>query len=384
MSNLDEAHEFQDEVLDESIEDDESLYEMKESSLSYFGADFDVRGLVQRLTDGDIVIPRFDPDESEGASLSGFQRQRIWSRSKMEQFIESLLLGWPVPSIFLVLDRDQRYLVLDGQQRLSALQHFFSGRYPDGTSFELEDVAEHLKHATYATLAPESKRRLNNTFIQAIVIEPKGEDGPASVYRLFGRLNSGGVSLTAQEIRVALFMGPIVDWIRDLNRDEYWRRLYGRPNLRLKDHELVLRALVMHRVLASIDDNWEDSERRREVYTPPMSECLNGYLDKNRDMADIDKKALTEAFSASAELLFRAAGREGLRFNGRINAAHVDAIIASLMHLHVSSALPSDKHLAEALNRLRSEGEYVEFVTHSTSHRESVYGRLRLALDFLS
>jgi hypothetical protein len=372
------------EVVDESIADDEGLYEMQESSLSYFGADFDIRGLVQRLGDGDIIIPRFDPDESDGATLAGFQRQRVWTKPKMEQFIESLLLGWPVPSIFLVLDTDQRYLVLDGQQRLTALRHFYSGFYPDGRKFQLADVAEHLQQATYETLATESKRKLNNTFIQATVIEPKGKDGPESVYRLFGRLNSGGVSLTAQEIRVALFLGPVVDWIRDLNRDGYWRRLYGKPNPRLKDHELVLRTLAMEDVLSEIDGNWDDEELRRAVYKPPMSEFLNLFLSTNREMESVDKEGLTTSFAAASKLLFEAADRDGLRFNGRINAAHVDATMSTLMWLQRQDALPNKRAVATALNELRANADYIEYVTQSTSHRENVYGRLQLALEALS
>ncbi len=372
------------EVVDESVEDDEGLYEMQESSLSYFGADFDVRGLVQRLADEDIIIPRFDPDESEGSSLAGFQRQRVWTKSKMEQFIESLLLGWPVPSIFLVLDHDQRYLVLDGQQRLSALRQFFEGVYSDGREFRLADVAEHLKDATYDTLTAESKRKLNNTFIQATVIEPKGEGGSESVYRLFGRLNSGGVSLTPQEIRVALFLGPAVDWIRELNRDDYWRRLYGKPSPRLKDHELVLRALAMHEVLSNIDGHWKSDDLRRDAYRPPMSACLNTFLSEHRDMSGIDKDGLTQAFGAATKLLFEAADRDGLRFNGRINAAHADATMAALMHLQHRQRLPTKRKLVAALNRLRRDEEYIEYVTQSTSHRENVLGRLRLALDALS
>lgn len=165
------------EVVDESQTDDESLIDSRDATLGYFGADFDVAGLVRRLNEEDIVVPRFDPDETEGSDIDGFQRQRVWSPKRMEQFIESLLLGWPVPSIFLVLEPDQRYLVLDGQQRLTALQSFFSGRFPSGRKFELKDVAEHLKGTTYASLSKESRRRLDNTFIQATVIEPKGSDG---------------------------------------------------------------------------------------------------------------------------------------------------------------------------------------------------------------
>jgi hypothetical protein len=372
-------------VDDQSVEDDEGLFRTEESSLSYFGADFDVRGLVQRLNDGDIIIPRFDPDESGGASLDGFQRQRVWTKPKMEKFIESLLLGWPVPSIFLVLDSDQRYLVLDGQQRLTALENFFSGKYPDGRDFVLTDVAEHLQGASYGTLAQDSRRRLNNTFIQATVIEPKGADGPDSVYRLFGRLNSGGVSLTAQEIRVALFLGPAIDWVRDLNRNQHWRNLYGNPNPRLKDHELVLRCLAMQEVVEAMNGNWADSDLRIASYQPPMSEFLNGYLRVHRNLKNGKmKKEISAAFDAACEVLFKAAGKDGLRVNGRINAAHVDATVSSLMWLARSGRVPATQNVRRGLTTLRDDKRYVEYVTRSTSHRENVYGRLQLALTTLS
>lgn len=371
------------EVEDESLIDDEGLYHMQASALTYFGADFDVRGLVQRLNDGDIIVPRFDPDGSDGASLAGFQRRRVWNKPRMEKFIETLLLGWPVPSIFMVLDTDQRYLVLDGQQRLTALQSFYDGQYPDGKEFRLVNVARHLQGSTYETLGADSKRRLNNTFIQATVIEPKGPDGPESVYRLFDRLNSGGVSLTAQEIRVALFLGPVIHWIQDLNRDDNWRKLYGAHSPRLKDHELILRALAMEEVMLKIGGQWDVEELRLEVYKPPMSDCLNTYLAKNRDLKSIDKDALTGAFSASCKLLYQVADRDGLRFNNRINAAHVDAVLSSLMWLYLNRELPPNRVVAKALQELRGNEKYLEYVTQSTSHRENVLGRLQLALAAL-
>jgi hypothetical protein len=377
------AEEELDEVVDESLEDDEGLFHMQESALTYFGADFDVRGLVQRLNDEDIIIPRFDPDESEGASLAGFQRRRVWTKPRMEKFIESLLLGWPVPSIFMVLDPDQRYLVLDGQQRLTALQSFYHEHYPDGKEFRLASVATHLQGSTYGTLGPESKRRLNNTFIQATVIEPKGDDGPESVYRLFDRLNSGGMSLTAQEIRVALFLGPVIQWLRELNADDNWRKLYGEHSPRLKDHELILRALAMEQVLTKIEGQWQDDDVRLGVYKPPMSDCLNSFLTTNRDLKRIDTKALTTAFAESCKLLFQAADRSGLRFNNRINAAHVDAVLSSLMWLQLNEELPKKSSVAEGIRKLRHDEKYVEYVTQSTSHRENVLGRLKLALATL-
>jgi hypothetical protein len=376
MASLEDAEDTGD-VLDESISDDEGLIDTKESSLSYFGADFDVAGLVRRLNEGDIVIPRFEPDEATGLSVEGFQRQRVWTASRMEQFVESLLLGWPIPSIFLVLEPDQRYLVLDGQQRLTTLQAFYGGYFPDGREFRLKDVAEHLQQATYATLNQESRRRLNNTFIQAIVIEPQGEEGKDSVYRLFGRLNSGGVILTPQEIRVALYRGPLINWIRDLNHDPSWRSLFGAVHRKLKDHELILRVLAMRQVVELLVGSWDDEEMRRLAYTPPMSQFLNNFLQEHRNMEGLDAAVLKEAFSQACTLILRALGPDGLKFLGRLNAAHVDAFVSVLMYLVEQRAAPNDRQLTASISSLRTDTQYSEWISNSTSHRDNVIGRLR-------
>jgi hypothetical protein len=373
-----------DDVLDESVADDEGLVDTQESSLNYFGADFDVSGLVRRLNDGDIVIPRFEPDEASGLSVEGFQRQRVWTAARMEQLIESLLLGWPIPSIFLVLEPDQRYLVLDGQQRLITLQAFYSGFFPNGREFKLKDVAEHLQNATYSTLNKESSRRLNNTFIQAIVIEPLGDDGRDSVYRLFGRLNSGGVILTAQEIRVALYRGPLINWIRDLNHNAAWRSLFGAVHKQLKDHELILRVLAMRQVVAQIDDDWDDEKKLRAVYKPPMSQFLNNFLQEHRNMDGVDQTDLGEAFSDACGLVLRVLGPDGLKFLGRLNAAHVDALLSVLMYLFENGMAPDDSQLQAGIIDLRSDDQYIEYVSRSTSHRDSVTGRLYSVFNALT
>ncbi|MCA0345728.1 MAG: DUF262 domain-containing protein [Actinobacteria bacterium] len=376
---VESVHESAELVDDESESDDLSLYDTAPSSLPYFGADFDVAGLVRRLNDGDILVPRFDPDEAEGLAVGGFQRQRVWTVPRMEKFIESLLLGWPVPSIFLVVEPDGRYLVLDGQQRLGTLQNFYEGSHPDGREFALKDVAESLQGATYATLSPEAKRRLNNTFIQAVVIEPAGDEGRDAVYRLFGRLNSGGVSLTAQEIRVALYRGPLVELIRDLNHDPSWRILFGQVHKKLKDHELVLRALTMSEVIKDLEGNWENQERRLRAYKPPMAQFLNSYLEEHGDLADFKESTIRLAFEKACRLLVEANGRDGLKLSGRLNAAHIDAVLGAMIRLLHEGVEITKEQTIEAIKKLRSDPKYIEWVSRSTSHRDSVFGRLQVA-----
>ncbi|MGW5528203.1 DUF262 domain-containing protein [Streptomyces xanthochromogenes] len=366
-------------VVDESAEDDATLISLPESTLDYFGADFDMAGLVRRLDDGDIVIPRYDADDEDlDTEIDPFQRANVWTPARMETFIETLLLGWPVPSIFLVVESDERYLVLDGQQRLTALQCFYKGEYRNGKEFKLQNVAKHLKGKTYADLSRPEKRRLDNMFIQATVVQPRGKDGPQSVYSLFGRLNSGGVALAAQEVRVALYMGPATDWIRELNKDADWRALFGKKSARLKDHELILRSLALRESLARMREDWEVDSASFDGYTPPMAGFLNNYLGDNRKLQNVDKESLGEAFSKACGLLHSADVR-ALRYTTSLNAAHVDAVLASLMQLCLDNVAPDVGTVQSALSELRSNGAYRDSITRSTSHRDSVRERLRLA-----
>ncbi|HBN76179.1 MAG TPA: hypothetical protein DD473_10240, partial [Planctomycetaceae bacterium] len=146
-----------DEIIDDSESENLTDYE-KEDLLSsgstarhiiYSGQDFDVQGLVRRLKNDDIIIPTFGIDDSR-VEAEGFQRAFVPRRPQMDKFIESLLLGYPIPGVFLVKQTDNRYLVLDGQQRLMTLKYFFEGIY-DKKEFSLSNVADEYKNLTYRT-----------------------------------------------------------------------------------------------------------------------------------------------------------------------------------------------------------------------------------------
>jgi hypothetical protein len=209
-------------IDEEDLAQEQAIPELE--PLSYFGTDFDVHGLVRRLNENDIVVPTFDPVGDSDSDLSGFQRKFVWKKPQMDRFVESLLLGFPVPGIFLVQQANKKLLVLDGQQRLRTLQRFYAGRIGRDTAFSLENVAEEYKGLSYDTLDEEQRRTLDNTFIHATVVKYNPIlGGDESVYSLFERLNTGGTNLYPQEIRVALYNGRLVELLRELNSYASWR-----------------------------------------------------------------------------------------------------------------------------------------------------------------
>ena len=98
----------------QDLADEQEVAPFKYSITSY-GADYPIDGLVKRIRDGSIYIP-------------SFQRGFVWTLPQASRFIESLLLGLPVPGIFLSKDdATQKLLVIDGQQRLLTLSWFYEG-----------------------------------------------------------------------------------------------------------------------------------------------------------------------------------------------------------------------------------------------------------------
>ena len=253
---------------------DEEVGELNEAeseaeSVAYSGTDFDSEGLVRRLVRGDIVIPNFGHGD-ESLELAGFQRGFVWRRPQMDRFIESLLLGFPIPGIMLVQQADKRYLVLDGQQRLKTLEAFYEGVH-NAKAFALDNVADEFKGLTYKALTPEQRRTLDNTFIQATIVRTDGtRESLESIYQVFERLNSGGTQLTPHEIRIALYPGPFVDLLARLNNYPGWREIYGARSPRVRDHELVLRFLALY--------------VRSGEYYRPLKKFLNDFVGDHRDL----------------------------------------------------------------------------------------------------
>jgi hypothetical protein len=99
------APELEEEIVDV---DEHDVAGPAATPLSHYGTDFDVHGLVRRLENNDIVIPTFDPDQPTESGLEGFQRRFVWRKPQMDRFIESLLLGYPVPGVFLVEEPNKK------------------------------------------------------------------------------------------------------------------------------------------------------------------------------------------------------------------------------------------------------------------------------------
>lgn len=114
QSELEYAEDYANDDVQDDAEADAAVAPVR-YEISSYGIDFDVKGLVERLRQDKVFVPEF-------------QRSFVWRLPDSSRFIESLLLGLPVPGIFLAKDPEsQKLFVIDGQQRLRSLQYFYEG-----------------------------------------------------------------------------------------------------------------------------------------------------------------------------------------------------------------------------------------------------------------
>lgn len=322
------------------------------------GADPLVDGLVRRINSEDLVVPQF-------------QRGFVWSRRQADRFIESLLLGLPVPGFFFAQDAADpgRQLVLDGQQRLMTLTWFYKGLF-QGREFSLRYVQEEFKGRTYDSLETADRRRLDNTAIHATVVrQNQPSDDQSSIYFIFERINSGGTSLVPQEIRSALYHGPFDSLLAGLNEFPPWRSIFGESkSKRMKDRELILRYFALY--------------FRGGQYRRPIKDFLNQFMGWNRELQRLDAGRLTTLFESTISVVRDSLGPAAFRPQNNINAAVFDSVMVGLARrLEQRGKVKDQSAFSEAYFALLDDPKYVSNTSRATADEERVKGRINLATN---
>ncbi len=359
---LEEATKTADEeakVEDEAEENDVSAQPVQ-YNITHFGSDIEVESLIRRLEQGDIYIPEF-------------QRHYVWDIKQASRFVESILLGLPVPQIFLAQDKEKKRIVIDGQQRLKTLQFFKEGKFHNKRKFKLTGVQPQYEGKTYDDLDESDARTFMDYVIRAITIKEISPSREA-IYHIFERLNTGGQNLRPQEIRTAIYHGFVIETLEELNKYESWREIYGKESKYLKDRELILRFLSLYCYAGK--------------YKSPMKGFLNrsteNFIENGKEnfirKGEIFKRTVRYIFSTVGGKAFR---REGVR---SLNAAIFDSVMVSTAHMLKrceDSNLPEPEkdEYGAAYRKLLSMAEYEAAIISSTADESSVRTRIKLAAE---
>jgi hypothetical protein len=341
------------EIEEEVKEEMEEVTPYKYDITSY-GADFTVDGLVKRIRAEDITIPKF-------------QRGYVWTYSQASRFIESLLLGLPVPGIFFSKEYgSQKLVVIDGQQRLLSLQYFYDGVFePTKHGFALKNVQKEFENVTYKSLKAEDRRRLDDSIIHATIVkQDKPEEDNSSIYFIFERLNTGGTLLMPQEIRTCIFQGKFIDLIKKLNDNKIWRSIYGKPSIRMRDQEIILRYFAFYFM--------------GNEYSRPMTTFLNRFTNRNRNFQWLSEEQLTKVFENTIETAYDIGSDRVFKLQRGVLASLFDSIMVGLSRRLERGPIKDIEKAKGKYSELIENPEYRELLLRATSDEKNVLRRLEI------
>jgi hypothetical protein len=241
-----------------------------------------------------------------------YQRRRRWSKEKQSRLIESFLMNVPVPPIFLYEYEYAQYEVMDGLQRLSALNAFYKD------TFELTGMEywRELEGMTYSKLPAALRQRIDRRYLSSIVLLYESSRDEKQAERLkqlvFERINTGGISLSAQESRNAISRGPLNERVIKLARTPSFCKAWGIPEpdekevttgeirqevledgryQSMEDAEMVLRFFAyrqrtsagsLRNIKPFLNAYWE---KANETYSPELVDELGEIFVKTVDLA---------------------------------------------------------------------------------------------------
>lgn len=349
------------EELDTAEENDDIPY--VEFDISVSPSDPSLELLANQIEREDIIVPFY-------------QRKYVWKIEQASRLIESFLMGLPVPQVFLYVNSEDKLEVIDGQQRLLSVKYFFEGYFGkvDASGrrrvFRLKGLSERSDYngKTYDELPSRDQRRLRNATLRVINIKQlKPKMASDSVFHIFERLNTGGTQLKPQEIRNAVYRGPIVEWLWRRNDNADWRAIIGMktPDKHQKDVELVLR-------LFSLYQDWGDYEK-------PMLSYLNRKMNEHKTLSAEKVQDFEAQFDRASDLVRKCIERP-FRPKSVINSAVLESVMITLME---DRSISGDG-LQERYERLLADREFQDLIVGATTDTQVLRRRLRRAREVLT
>jgi hypothetical protein len=374
------------------IEKEDEGYPLNEYQLTTTPNDFNILTIISFI-------------ESRVFKIPSFQRHYVWDLKRASKLIESLLIGLPIPQIFLYESGRNEFLVIDGQQRLMTIYYFVKGRFPRKEKrAELRDIFDEFGYIpddvmakddlfqkfnlrldgiveggvnrfhskNYQTLG-DYKTSLDLSTIRNMIVKPvSGDEESGAMFEIFNRLNSGGINLGSQEIRMSLYHSEFLRALLEMNKDQRWRRILGKenPDIRLNDVEAILRVFAM----VTYADNYKAT--------------INGFINKFANHAkSFDEEKILYYKTVWSSFLENSKNLDISNFRISSNRFSI-MLFESVFYASCKDAMDNSTNEAkpitsEFVDLLKADEDFQKFTYGKTTVLASVIGRLKRAKAIL-
>ncbi len=352
-------------------EEEETISDDSITHIKSWGADLTFRELITMWDEDELLKPEI-------------QRKYVWDKVEASRFIESILLGLPIPSIFLAKTKDQNSLIIDGFQRIMTVYDYVTGIFQkDGRTFKLSNskrINEKWRNKSFAELELKDQKKIRSKTIHAIIFDsshPASHD--SSLYQIFERINTGGRTLMNQEIRNCIYQGWFNTLLIKLNKNEKWRDLVGDEveDSRMRDIELILRFFAISRT------DWFDKKLKVSI---SLKKFLNDQMEDITEADDALSAELESNFIDAIDFISKHLGESAFKnissegfVTNKIHPTIFDSIMTA-----TSKAL--ERGITKPINvreALIYDDKYKESISMRTTNVDSIQKRIGLACNIL-
>jgi hypothetical protein len=309
------------------------------------------------------IVERLKHDEID--MNTDFQRHaELWDNRKMSKLLESILIRFPLPAFYFDASDEDKWLIVDGLQRLSAIKKFVVDQKLRLHGLEYLKDVQGMK---YDDLPRTYKRRIDECAVTLFLIQPGTPE--AVKYSIFRRINTGGLVLNDQEIRNAMAKPEVREYLEKLASDGYLIKTIGDQSRRMVDQEMVLRYLAFRFM------DYEQSKKN-----------IASFLDEMIDKLDAASALELDEYSKSFRLAIKRCWQifEDRAFEKSTDGSHTKRRRKNSTLFEVwMNALSrlSDKDMSELeenkdrlmekhLALMANDNDYFRSITYSTQKRD--------------
>ena len=244
-----------------------------------------------------------------------FQRRRVWKIEQNRELIESILMGIPIPVIYVFEDKNGIKQVVDGRQRISAIIDFLNNKF----ALDKLRMLPAFNGKKFSDLDPIYKSKVERYQIPVYVIEPPTPERVK--YDIFDRVNRGGTRLNNQEMRNALYQGPATDLLAGLAKEDSFKAATsnGVKATRMRDKYIILRFLSFYLLR---------TRRLDFTYKSNSDELFVAAMKLINAMRDSEINSLKEVFLHSMRRCHLVLGGDAFRFRpANVNRRPVNMVL---------------------------------------------------------
>jgi len=342
---------------------------------------------VTRAQYSTLHIKRLVEDRKELIIDPDFQRGNVWAKKQGAELVESILMGIPIPVMYLFEMRDGSKQVVDGRQRIAAILDFLNDKLilrdlkilPEYNNFKFSDLDAKMQGI------------FEDSQMYFYIIQPPTPERVK--YDIFDRVNRGGTRLTNQEMRNALYRGKSTRLISELSKSEEFLRAtgHGISSKRQKDNYVVLRSISFYLLYKKseivLKQNGESIEYKSDIddFLAKMMIFIN---EKASDELIADCRAMfLRAMNNSYDIM----GEDAYRFaayedeNGKSRKRPINMpLFEMLVFIFSDDCVTTNKFVTRnAMNKFKESYDYQKMLISNVDSSTNVTERFTTALKLI-